>query len=227
MTSASSEGDLVKALNGDDVISKVTEEPVEETLPEQQTEDTSDADKNCDVTDEIAAGDCDENSDRSTTDGTSEDTNGAESTETSQACGNDGQNSLTPLVQELTNSMESVPSVEASEANDSQAISENNGQTQSSQNDDVTIDLDDVTQDNGAVTSDASFDDPVEALVNFFYTSHINITSKNVGKLRACAQQCGVDDVTVACDAFDNLLETETSSLSSDAEKEKVATNIR
>lgn len=222
LTSASSDGDLVKMLNGTDVItanlSKMTE-TIEEDLSHMETENILIVEKDCDVIDEISRDDCDEERLQ-----TANDSSFPEEKDTEQESSrNEEENLPASLIQELS------PNSGGPEASapKTENVSEENApicdDTQK-QSLDVTIDLDDLAIDRDDVMS---FEDPVEVLINFFYTSHIKITSKNVDKLRSYAQQCGIADVTMACDAFDNLLQTETASLTTDQEKETMSTNIR
>ena len=72
-----------------------------------------------------------------------------------------------------------------------------------------------------------SLDDPVDILITFFYTSHIDITQKNVTSLKTLATQCAMDDVITACDEFSKVLIAETEHLTTDEEKDEVASKFR
>nr|CAB3259632.1 kelch-like protein 17 [Phallusia mammillata] len=72
-----------------------------------------------------------------------------------------------------------------------------------------------------------NINDPVEVLINFLYTSHVDITQTNAVRIRELAFQCGMDDVVAACDEFDQVLLAETESLATDEEKETARAQFR
>lgn len=72
-----------------------------------------------------------------------------------------------------------------------------------------------------------SLNDPVDVLINFFYTSHIDITQKNVTPLRILASQCSLNDVMTACDEFNRVLYEETEHMTTVEEKDEVASKFR
>ena len=75
--------------------------------------------------------------------------------------------------------------------------------------------------------SSEPFSDPLSVLINFLYTSHIDITQKNVTALKDLALQCNMKDVISACDEFNKVLQMETGCLNSQKEKEDVAGKFR
>ena len=72
-----------------------------------------------------------------------------------------------------------------------------------------------------------SLDDPKDVLINFLYTSHIDITQKNVSALKELALQCGMNDVITACEEFSKVLQMETEHLSNEKEKLEVEIKFR
>ena len=106
---------------------------------------------------------------------------------------------------------------------------ENEENTQSERETDTSSDA----ETNGIETDDVvppvtqTLTNPVDVLINFLYTSHIDITQMNVSPLRVLACQCGMADVITACDEFNKVLQTETECMNTNAEKDEVASKFR
>ena len=77
------------------------------------------------------------------------------------------------------------------------------------------------------ITLPESFTDPKDVLINFLYTSHIDITQKNVSALKELALQCDMSDVITACEEFTKVLQMETEHLSNEKEKLEVELKFR
>lgn len=73
----------------------------------------------------------------------------------------------------------------------------------------------------------AALKDPVEILINFLYTSHIDITQQNVDALRETAAKCEFVDVVTACDEFAKVLRDETEPMETDEEKDAASKQFR
>lgn len=201
MNSATSEGDLVKGLEVCDVIERSDVAECEEsesgTTADDIIDKQSDAGDNVtmeenNVTKEAVENNVtdsqeDDDDDDVTVDTTVADVTDIDVVTTEEKLGENEacENQLPGLVEELS------PQDCATESRS-----------------EVTIEVCDVTIDVCDAEQETSFEDPVEILLNFFYTSHIDITAQNVTMLRAVSQQCGMTDVTMACDTFSEMSRT-------------------
>ncbi|XP_039267392.2 kelch-like protein 26 isoform X2 [Styela clava] len=251
LQSVTSENDLVKGLNGDDVITRERPASPEQMQTDNMTlvnGDSKEVKENKSDEVENKKDDVTENSDdvtetQSESNKTETDVNGTETEESKKNTGDGAvtengetetpENTLSSsLVEELTTpTSEQADSENADKTGNTQVVSTSettviNGIDAKSANF-KRSDTCDVTIEGDDIISPTSFEDPLEVIINFFYTSHINITRKNVTKLQVVARQCGLDDVTMACDEFENVLRTETESMETPEEKDAAASQFR